>query len=277
MGVKRYDIPRSTKGGRSQLDEDESQRPKLVPAVERASLILDLVSAAKRYPTVSDLARETALPKSTVHGLCTTLMHLGLLIRRPDQTFVLGPHLLKWSNAFERQTDIAAEFAALWDQSADPGGTVVSLCILDEGDVVFIAARQTSALERFSVRPGMRLPAAFCAAGKAMLARLPDHEIQRAYRNFPQPLTERSVKDLGALLEEIRGVRSDGIAIDAGQCQRGVTSFASAVLNSLNRTVAAVLVSVDAEELPAERVENLCRHARDLAEKLSLRLGAEPA
>lgn len=259
------------------MDEDESQRLRLVPAVERASIILDIVSASKRYPTVSDLARETALPKSTVHGLCTTLMHLGLLIRRPDQTFVLGPHLLKWSNAFERQTDIAAEFAALWDQSGAFHDAVVSLCILDELDVVFIAARQTSALERFPVKPGMRLPAAFCAAGKAMLARWPDHELQRAYRTFPEPLTERSAGNLAALLEEVRTIRAEGIAIDVGQCQRGVTSFAAAVVNSLNRTVAAVLVSVDSEELPSPAIEGFCAGARALADKLSLRLGAEPA
>lgn len=257
------------------MEEDESQRRRLVPAVERASIILDIVSASKRYPTVSDLARETALPKSTVHGLCTTLMHLGLLIRRPDQTFVLGPHLLKWSNAFERQTDIAAEFAALWDQSGGFRHSVISLCILDELDVVFIAARQTSALERFPVRPGMRLPAVFCAAGKAILARWPDHDIQRAYRVFPEPLTERSVASVEALLHEVRTIRAEGIAIDVGQCQRGVTSFAAAVLNSLDRTVASVLVSVDSEELPADAVEDCRARALSLAARLSQRLGAE--
>lgn len=250
-------------------------RQKLVPAVERASVILDLVAEAKRYPTVSDMARETGLPKSTVHGLCTTLTHLGLLMRRSDQTYVLGPHLLKWSNAFDRQTDIAAEFAALWDQSPIVDKAIVSLCILDDLDVVFIAARQRSALERFAVRPGMRLPAAFCAAGKAILARWPDHDIERAFRSFPEPLTERSVRDLGALLEEIRQIRSDGVAVEIGQCHRGVTNFGAPVLNSLNRTVAAVLISIDVEDVPQSVLRDLAAYASALANRLSRRLGAE--
>lgn len=259
------------------MDEEESTRLRLVPAVERASIILDIVSASKRYLTVSDLARETSLPKSTVHGLCTTLLHLGLLIRRPDQTFVLGPHLLKWSNAFERQTDIAAEFAALWDQTDEFRDSVVSLCILDETDVVFIAARQRSALEHFTVRPGMRLPAVFCAAGKAMIARWPDHDIHRALKAFPERLTERSITDVGEFLEELKAVRADGVAIDVGQCQRGVTNFAAAVLNSLNRTVAAVLISVNSEDLPEDAVREFSASARGLATRLSQRLGAELA
>ena len=257
------------------MDEEGPLRQKLVPAVERSSIILDIVAEAKRYPTVSDLARETGLPKSTVHGLCMTLTHLGLLMRRPDQTYVLGPHLLKWSNAFERQTDIAAEFAALWDQSQVAHDAIVSLCILDELDVVFIAARQRSALERFSVRPGMRLPAAFCAAGKAILARWPDHEVQRAFKTFPAPLTERSVADLGAFFEELRQIRAAGVSVEIGQCQRGVTNFGAPVLNSLNRTVAAVLVSVDAEEVAPAEMQDLAAHASGLAGRLSRRLGAE--
>lgn len=261
--------------GRIQLGEDGTLRQKLVPAVERASIILDLVAEAKRYPTVSDLARETGLPKSTVHGLCTTLTHLGLLMRRSDQTYVLGPHLLKWSNAFERQTDIAAEFAALWDQSDALNDTIVSLCILDELDVVFIAARQRSALERFAVRPGMRLPAAFCAAGKAILARWPDHDIQRTLKSFPAPLTERSVADVGALMREIRQIRAEGVAVEVGQCHRGVTNFGAPVLNSLNQTVAAVLVSVGAENVPEQVMRDLATHASGLANRLSRRLGAE--
>jgi IclR family transcriptional regulator, blcABC operon repressor len=257
------------------LDEEGTLRQKLVPAVERASIVLDLVAEAKRYPTVSDLARQTGLPKSTVHGLCTTLVHLGLLMRRTDQTFVLGPHLLKWSNAFDRQTDIAAEFAALWDQSDVVNDAIVSLCILDELDVVFIAARQRSALERFAVRPGMRLPAAFCAAGKAILARWPDHDIQRVFKSFPAPLTELSVAGLVAFREELRQIRADGVAVEIGQCHRGVTNFGAPVLNSLNRTVAAVLISVDTEDLPQQGMQDLAAHATDLASRLSRRLGAE--
>ena len=257
------------------MNEEGTVRQKLVPAVERASIILDLVAEAKRYPTVSDLARATGLPKSTVHGLCTTLTQLGLLMRRSDQTYVLGPHLLKWSNAFDRQTDIAAEFAALWDRSTVVEDAIVSLCILDELDVVFIAARQRSALERFAVRPGMRLPAAFCAAGKAILARWPDHDIQRALKSFPPPLTERSVANLDSFLEEMRQIREDGVAVEIGQCHRGVTNFGAPVLNSLNRTVAAVLISVDAEDAPQSLKRDLVAHAADLASRLSRRLGAE--
>lgn len=259
------------------MDEQESLQ-KLVPAVVRAANILDIVAAAKRYPTVSELARATGLPKSTVHALCMTLVQLGLLVRRPDQTYLLGPHLLRWSNAFERQTDVAAEFAALWDQTEIAADTVVSLCIPDETDVVFIAARQTHALGRFPVRPGMRLPAPFCAAGKAIIACWSDFDIMRTFgEHFPDRLTERSVASVAELKAEVRDIRARGVAIDAGQCEAGVTNLAAAVLNSLNRPVAAVMMSVEGEELADGRRRALEAAVSDLAARLSHRLGADVA
>ncbi|MFQ5466579.1 MAG: helix-turn-helix domain-containing protein, partial [Kiloniellaceae bacterium] len=64
---------------------------KAVPALSRGVRIVDAVIAAERAPTVSELSRRLALPKSTVHGLCGTLVELGLLARRGETTFVVGP------------------------------------------------------------------------------------------------------------------------------------------------------------------------------------------
>ncbi|MBX9457949.1 MAG: IclR family transcriptional regulator [Rhizobium sp.] len=254
----------------------QTPQHKLVPAVEKASQVLDIVAAAKRYPTISELARETALPKSTVHGLCTTLVHLGLLIRRPDQTYLLGPHILKWSNAFDRQTDVATEFAALWDQVDMFPDAIASLGIPDGTDIVFIAARQTHAIERFAIRPGMRIAAPYCAAGKAVLASLSDFEISRAVgASLPPPLTEHSVGDVAALLVEIGQIRDAGVSVEAGQCQAGITNFAAAVSNSLGRPVAAIMLSVESETLGADAQGRLEVLVAEMAARLSRRLGAE--
>ncbi|MCB1380225.1 MAG: helix-turn-helix domain-containing protein, partial [Alphaproteobacteria bacterium] len=86
-------------------------KPNLVPAVERASRILDLVARTRSYLSLSELSRDLGIAKSSVHMLCNTLVRLELLIRRPDQTFQLGPHIMRWSNAFTQQSDVAAEFA----------------------------------------------------------------------------------------------------------------------------------------------------------------------
>lgn len=257
------------------MSQDQSAQ-KLVPAVERAAGILDIIATARRFLTVSELAREADLPKSTVHSLCMTLVQLGLLIRRPDQTYILGPHLLRWSNAFDRQTDIATEFAALWDQTEVVPDATFTLSVPEKAEVVFIAARQASASNRFPARPGMRLPAVFSAAGMAILSNWSDFEIRKTYIDgLPKPMTEKSARSLDQLLEEIRDVRRLGYSIEAGQCFDGVTSLGAAVLDSLNRPMAAVMLSLPSENLDGNVRPAFAQMVKSIADGLSRRMGAD--
>lgn len=259
------------------MDQDKPLQ-KLVPAVERAAGILDLISASKRFLTISELSRETRLPKSTVHGLCLTMVQLGLLIRRPDQSYSLGPHLLRWSNGFDRQTDVATEFALICNDATIPDHVTASLSVPEETDMVFIAARQSTNGNRFSARPGMRLPAAFVASGKAVLSLSSDFEVKRALEGrFPPPLTERSIAQIGELLDEIRHARESGMALDIGQCVDGVTNVSAPVLNALNRPLAAVMLSAPSELAEGDALDGLSDVVKELAGRLSHRMGADLA
>jgi IclR family transcriptional regulator, blcABC operon repressor len=257
------------------MDQDKSLL-RLVPAVERAADIMDLVSASKRLLTVSELARETKLPKSTVHNLCATLVQLGLLIRRQDHTYVLGPHVVRWSNGFERQTDIATEFALLCDEMPIPEHATASLSVPQDGDMVFIAARQSTSATRFVARPGMRLPAVFVASGKAVLSLSADFEIKRALtENFPAPLTINSISSLDELLKELNQTRGQGVARDIGQCVEGVTNVSSAVLNAFNLPSAAVMVSAPSELAEGAALKEISDVVVAFAYRLSHRMGAD--
>lgn len=75
--------------------------------------------------------------------LCRTLVELDLLIRRSDQTYQLRPHLMRWSSAFGQQSDVATEFASLWDKETGVPGAPLNLTVLDGGEVVYIAVRNS--------------------------------------------------------------------------------------------------------------------------------------
>ncbi|NKC50836.1 helix-turn-helix domain-containing protein [Ochrobactrum cytisi] len=87
-------------------DEESSQ--KLVPAVMRAAQILDQIAKSTQEGgkgsadglKLSDLARRTGLPKSSVHGLCQTLVHLKLLKLNSDGSFTMGSQSVRWANVF---------------------------------------------------------------------------------------------------------------------------------------------------------------------------------
>ncbi len=253
----------------------DQEQTKLVPAVERATRILDLVARNRSYPNLSDLARELGIAKSSVHMLCRTLVELGLLIRRPDQTYQLGPHLMRWSNAFMEQSDVATEFASIWDRETELPGATITLTVLEGNEVVYIAARNSDISHSLvDFRAGMRLPAAFTATGKAFLSHMSDFEVKRIYADgLPPPRTSSSVQTIEQLLAELRETRERGYSVDNQQVAEGIICFGASVLDSRNFPIAGVAVSLRADEL-IDR-ERIIANVRRIATRLSARMGAD--
>jgi IclR family transcriptional regulator, blcABC operon repressor len=256
-----------------------SQKPKaqkLVPALERGVRILDIVSKSKRSLNVTDIANELGVAKSSAHGLCITLVELNLLVRKSDQTYQLGPHIMRWANRFNHESDVAQEFASIWDESSQLPGATITLSVLEGAEVVYVAARNSEMSVGFDFRIGMRLPAPFTATGKSFLSYMSDFDIRRLIGNeFPEPLTKNSVQDFSELFAELKQTRTRGYSIDNQQVKDGMVCFGASVLNSRNRPIAGVAVSLSVGTIKEGDEELIVQSVQDIANKISLRLGAE--
>ena len=258
---------------------DDDAKAKLVPALERGTRVLDLVARSKVAISLSDISRELGIAKSSAHLLCNTLIHLELLIRQPDQSFRLGPHVMRWSNAFVQQSDVAMEFASIWDQETDLPGATITLSVLQDDQVVYIAARNSGAnATLMDFRAGMRLPAAFTATGKSFLSYMSDFEVRRLFAaGLPPPRTPRSVRSVDRLLEELRQVRQDGYSCDDEQVAEGMVCYGASVLDSRNRPIAGVAVSLPPQSLSQEEKQRIIANVQRIASRLSRRMGADLA
>lgn len=263
-----------TKLAKANMSDDEI---KLVPAVERATRILDLVAKARNYPNLSFLSRELGIAKSSVHTLCRTLVELNLLIRRSDQTYQLGPHLMRWSNAFSQQSDVATEFASLWDTETELPGATITLSVLEGSEVVYIAARNSSVSHSLiEFRAGMRMPAAFSATGKAFLSHMSDFEVKRLYSSgLPARRTPHSVQSIDQLLRELSETRKNGFSIDNQQVAEGIICFGASVLDSRNSPIAGVAVSLLVDEVTDKKRAQIIANINRISTRLSKRMGAD--
>jgi IclR family transcriptional regulator, blcABC operon repressor len=249
---------------------------KNVPAVARARAVLDMVSTCEPPLTVSEIARRLYLPKSTVHGLCATLVNLGLLSRRTDNGFNIGPHVMRWANAFNARSDVITEFAGLWDGLNVLSGETITLSVLEGAEVVYIACRNSTSPLGVTFRVGMRLPAPFTATGKAILSTWSDDRVRSLMTNrWPEPLTANSVRHVDALLVELGETRARGFSIDNGQVREGMWCFGLPVRDAANEIAAGVAVSILATRVDQPTIELVAKNIRKVAEILSFRLGAD--
>jgi DNA-binding IclR family transcriptional regulator len=137
----------------------------LVPAVSRALTLLERLAGGREPMTLARLAHDLALPKSSVHGLCNTLVSFGYLRRQADGAYLIGPRVMGLAEAFMSSTDVTREFNALWSDAGSAPEETVVLSVLAGADAVYIGVRNSARPLGVAFTVGMRLPAFLSASG----------------------------------------------------------------------------------------------------------------
>jgi DNA-binding IclR family transcriptional regulator len=249
-----------------------------VPAVVRAVALLDRLAQQRAPMSMARLAAELALPRSSVHGLCNTLLALGYLRRQGDGQLAIGPRVMSLAEAFIAGTDVAREFESLWQSVAPqqaPDETML-LSVLDGGDVIYLATRNGTRPLGMAFNKGMRLPAHLSATGRAMLAFQAPEQVQRLLADAPlRALTPRSLTDAIALAAELDATRQRGYSIDDEGVRLGVYGLAAPVLDAGGRVLAGVGVCLNKAMLDAADLARQRQLVLGTARALSQRLGGE--
>lgn len=245
-----------------------------VPAVQRAAALLDHVATVAQAPTLSELSRALDLPKSSTHGICQTLVSLGLLLQDAAGRFRIGPQVMVWAGAFQEQSDLVSAFREIVTGETALAAHTLTLSVLEGGDVVYLACRNGSAPLGVTFRIGMRLPAPFTATGKAMLAaRTGPLPTALAGPGWPAPLTARSVPDAAALVRELDATRARGHSFEEGQVREGMVCFGAPVIWAEGQVVAGIALSLPGIEADADRRAMLGTEIARMAMVLSRRIG----
>lgn len=140
-----------------------------VAAVERALAIVGALESTKGPMNLSSLAAATDLYKSTVLRLLVSLEKTGLVVRRPDQSYVLGPLAFRLGRAFEATYHLKEHVLPLMEQLVARGAESPSFHVWQDGETRLCLLRvdsRHSTLDR--VRAGDLLPLKRGAAGKVL-------------------------------------------------------------------------------------------------------------
>lgn len=219
---------------------------RLTPALVRAFDILELFADAGRSLSPAEIVEATQLPRTTVHELLTTLVARKYL-QRDDRagTYQLGLSVFRLGNAYSDRLDlhevglrVARKVAAGCDETVNVG-------ILDEFKVIYLCKVDTTQAVRMISRAGGQAPASCTAVGKALLAFLPDRDLETFASNSPLPrLTPSSITDPDEFLEQMKLIRDTGVAFEAGESTPDVSCAAAPVRDYRGEVIASLSISV---------------------------------
>ena len=81
---------------------------KTIHSVAKAIRLLDLLAERTKPATLTELYQATGWPKSTIHGLLSTMREAGLIEQMPNGRYWLGIRLFEYGCAVSNAWDIGA-------------------------------------------------------------------------------------------------------------------------------------------------------------------------
>jgi DNA-binding IclR family transcriptional regulator len=144
------------------------------------------------------------------------------------------------------------------------------------GDSIVIVAREDSLQPvRTYVALGTRAPLHATSSGLAILAAMPDEEVEAHLERELEAHTDTTLVDTRDLRREIARTRERGYSINQASWWRaGVSAVGAAVAASSGRPVAAIAISIPTSRFDAERAPQLGASALETAEKIGNALGS---
>jgi len=116
--------------------------------------------------------------------------------------------------------------------------------VLDRLSVVYLDKLESTNSIQLLSAVGQTMPLHSTSLGKAMLAALPDHELEATLAKLTfTPRTERTICNPEQLREDIRHTRQRGYAIDDRENEPLGACVAAAVVDAAGRLVGAVSVA----------------------------------
>jgi DNA-binding IclR family transcriptional regulator len=261
------------------MNAPDHVNPYLVPALERGVRLLQLFRRDRAEIGAPEIARELALPRSTVFRLLQTLEHLGCVERADSGAYRLGSGVLRLGFEYLASLELTDVARPVVERLRDETGCSAQLVIRDGQDVVIVLRAAGPGTFTSNVSVGTRLPAHATILGRTLLCDLADGELARLYPEARLPAASpRAPQTLAELRKLLREDAPRGYTVSESFFEQGISAVAAPVRDQHGQTVAAVSLTVQKPNLdPPPFRERLVQQVRSAAAEISQRLNYQPA
>ena len=200
------------------------------PTVAKAIRLLDLLAERTKPATLTELYQATGWPKSTIHGLLSTMREAGLIEQTPNGRYWLGIRLFEYGCAVSNAWDIGSIARPHMQKICAELGESVFLSVFDRAAVVTLAEEESRASLRVVSEVGARLPIHCTSQGKLFLANLSQAECRRllSISEF-KSYTPHTLTSSEQLQPELQKIREQGYAVENGEYKVGLRSVSAPV------------------------------------------------
>jgi IclR family pca regulon transcriptional regulator len=148
-----------------------------VGAIGKGLAVIESFDASSQRMTLSEVARKTGLTRPTARRYLLSLTRLRYA-ETDGKHFWLTHRVLRLGYAFLSSAPLPKIVQPVLDQIAEITREAASLSTIDGAEIVFLASSVAPRMMAATINVGLRLPAYCTAAGRVLLAGLPDPVVE---------------------------------------------------------------------------------------------------
>lgn len=246
-----------------------------VDSVSKALEVLDAFRQSEEL-TLAEITERVGLNKSRVFRLLHTLAEYGYIERNEDaMRYSLGVKLLERAACVRR--DLRQLALPYMRQLHGLFNETINLGVLSKEQILYIEMLESSRPIRMAEAVGSRSALHSTALGKAILAYLPEEELNdllipaRFYK-----YTEHTITNLKMMKDELESVLQRGYAFDDRENDSEGFCIGAPFFNEVGRPMAAISVSGPYDRIQAAS-DDICKELLRICGEMSKKLGYKNA
>lgn len=205
--------------------------------------------------TREEIERRLGMTTSTVHRHLATLREHGYVVEE-DATYRLGFKFLTIGGYLRRQVQAYPMIKRKVDDLAEQTDERAQFIVREERERVYLYTEIGDNPVQTGAYPGRRGPIYASAAGKSIVATLPEARRERLLESFEfEEAGPNTITDVDALRENLAEIRERGYAFNREESTAGVHAIGAPVTGKDGGIVGAISISGPATRLKSRRLE----------------------
>jgi len=242
--------------------------------IRKMFVILDLFLDHGDELTLEEMARFSGMNKSTVRRIALALLENGCL-KQPVKRgrYSLGMKFLDYSGAIKRSNSVINIASPHLVRLSQKANETVIMALWDGIRAVLCQSFHADHPLKVVPDEGTRLGMHYTSVGKAILAEIPDQQLEHIFENGLERFTQNTITDLTALRNHLRAVRQEGVAFDDEEYYPGVRGIGAAIKNGEGAVTGAIGIVGPSIRLTRDRLVELVPLVKETAFEISRSLG----
>ncbi len=241
--------------------------------IDKAMELMNCFSAQRPEISLSEFRRLVGRDKATTYRHLTSLEVAGLLEKNPDtKRYRIGPAVLRLAHLREATTPRLQAVRALLPALAEATGETAHASILQGGQLVTLAAQESTAHSSRIVVSEDILPLHATGSGLAVLAFAGEELLAQAQKSMAS-FTEQTLETQEALNAAIARTRQRGFGVAHKSFEDDVHGIGAPVFDDSGRVAGAIAVASLASRVTPELEQIILRALSDTARKITASWG----